>query len=119
MENPWEEIYKDRRFKTRPHKEIEKMTGIFSKNRLKRILDPGCGTGRYLVYLADSGFELYGLDSSLTGLINTLRTLYQKNLTGYLTLHDMVKLPYENEYFNAIISIQVIHHNKVKGKKRQ
>ena len=114
MKNPWERIYKEGIFDKKPHPEIKKVTDFFYKNQTNRILDLGCGAGRNLIYLADKGFELYGLDSSSTGLKYTINRLNEKKLSAHLTLHDMVSLPYGSEYFDAVISIQVIHHNIVK-----
>ncbi len=114
MKNPWERIYKEGIFYKKPHPEIKKVVDLFYKNQTNRILDLGCGAGRNLIYLADKGFELYGLDSSSTGLRYTINRLNEKKLSARLALHDMVSLPYVGEYFDAVISIQVIHHNIVK-----
>ncbi|MCJ7665907.1 MAG: class I SAM-dependent methyltransferase, partial [Actinobacteria bacterium] len=94
MENPWEEIYKKGELKTELHQEMKKVSEILVQSKSKRILDLGCGSGRHLVYLADKGFELYGLDSSPTGLAITLAGLHRKDLSAHLTtLHDMSTLP--------------------------
>ncbi len=61
---------------------------------------------------------MHGLDVSHTALQHTLGVLAKKGLTAHLTLHDMVTLPYDTEYFDAVISVQVIHHNTLKNIKR-
>ncbi|MFX0182303.1 MAG: class I SAM-dependent methyltransferase [Candidatus Hodarchaeota archaeon] len=114
MTNVWEEIYKKKELlNLKIHPLMEKITILFKENKLKRILDLGCGGGRHVIYLASRDFDVYGLDIAPTGLAYTLHVLSEKNLTAHLTLHDMVNLPYDNDYFDAIISIQVIHHNKL------
>jgi ubiquinone/menaquinone biosynthesis C-methylase UbiE len=115
METAWEGIYKKGEFlKREPHPEIEEVAKLLSKERVRRVLDLGCGTGRHTVYLARKGFDVYGLDSSYTGLAYTIRVLGEEGLTAHLTIHDIQSLPYSDGYFDAVISIQVIHHNKLK-----
>jgi ubiquinone/menaquinone biosynthesis C-methylase UbiE len=115
MDNAWEKIYKEGKLiNSKPHSEIKRISRLFSKNNFKRILDLGCGAGRNLVYLSERGFDLYGLDSSAAGLILTIGELNKKRLSAHLIIHDMKSLPYDNEYFDVVISIQVIHHNKLK-----
>lgn len=116
MESTWEKIYEGGKLlKTEPHDEIENIIKIFRSNKANRILDLGNGGGRHLIYLARKGFDVYGLDSSPTGLAFTLSCLADENLVAHLTLSDMEKLPYDDHYFDAIISVQVIHHNMVSG----
>lgn len=116
MDSTWEKIYKKGQLlKIDPDDEIENIEKIFRSNGVNRVLDLGCGGGRHLIYLARKGFDLYGLDSSPTGLAFTLDCLADEKLVAHLTLCDMKKLPYDDNYFDAIISVQVIHHNMVSG----
>lgn len=117
--SPWEEIYGHGKLLERdPHPETGKIAELFKKNKIKRILDLGSGGGRHTVYLANKGFDMYGLDSSPTGLAFTLSVLSKKGLTAHLILHDMSSLPYDDGYFDAVISVQVIHHNRLEGIKK-
>ncbi|MFX0051951.1 MAG: class I SAM-dependent methyltransferase [Candidatus Hermodarchaeota archaeon] len=114
MPNVWEEIYKKNEMLSIPaHPLIEKISELFLENEVERILDLGCGGGRHLIYLASKGFDVYGLDIAPTGLVHTLHVLSEKKLPAHLTFHDMYNLPYDNDYFDALISVQVIHHNKI------
>lgn len=116
MKTVWEGIYKKGEFlKREPHPEIEEVAKLFSKERVRRVLDLGSGSGRHTVYLAIKGFDVYGLDSSYTGFAYTIRVLGEAGLTAHLTVHDMQSLPYSDSYFDAVISIQVIHHNKLEN----
>jgi SAM-dependent methyltransferase len=116
MSNVWNKIYEKGEFlNIPPHPEIEKISGLFGKAKVRRVLDLGSGGGRHTIYLAAKKFDVYGLDSAVRGLENTLQILSEKRLTAHLTLHDMTTLPYDNNYFDAIISIQVIHHNRLEA----
>lgn len=119
MTTAWEEAYTRGEFlNQKSHPEMNRITELFKKRNLRRILDLGCGTGRHVIYLANRGFDVYGLDIAPTGLANTIHTLNKRGLTAHITLHDMITLPYDSQYFDAVISVQVIHHNKLKEIKK-
>ncbi|MGD2249906.1 MAG: class I SAM-dependent methyltransferase [Candidatus Methanofastidiosia archaeon] len=114
--NVWEKIYQKGELLTlEPHPDVKKIADIFIKENVKRILDVGSGGGRHITYFAGRGFDVYGLDVSHTALQYTLGSLAENTLTAHLTLHDMVVLPYDTGYFDAVISVQVIHHNTLKN----
>ena len=117
--NAWEIVYRKKDLsKISPHAEISKVAKLFGKNGVKRVLDLGCGGGRHLVYLAKRGFDVYGLDSSPSGLAQTLKNLRNSKAVGHVSLHDMIELPYDDGYFDAVISVQVIHHNTLRRSRK-
>jgi len=80
---------------------------------VRKVLGLGSGGGRNLIFLAKKGFEVYGIDFSKMGLKLTEEKLKKKNLKAKLKLGDIFKkLPYKKNFFNALISIRVIHHQK-------
>lgn len=74
-----------------------------------RILDFGCGNGRFLDFLEkeNSSLEYQGVDSS-QGLIE----IAQKKHRGkkFLVLKENEKLPFEDESFDLIVAVAVFHH---------
>jgi SAM-dependent methyltransferase len=75
------------------------------------VLDLGCGSGRHVVYLARNGFVVCGLDNSPQGLALTQEWLKEQGLSADLRLGDMTaRWPYEDGFFDAVISVQVMHH---------
>jgi ubiquinone/menaquinone biosynthesis C-methylase UbiE len=66
----------------------------------QRVLDVGCGTGRFLNYAT------HGLDASAA----MLAVARQKQPEKHLTQGDFFAQPYENEYFEAAISMHVVMH---------
>jgi len=53
-------IYKDKDYE----KEVDFIENIFWKNRPKKILEVGCGTGNYTKILLKRGYEVTALDIS-------------------------------------------------------
>lgn len=113
--NAWDDIFKkEGRFFDKPHKDLPGLVKILKKNKSSKILDLGCGSGRHVVYLAKKGFEVYGIDISKVAIDMSQKWLKEEGLSAELSVQDMTKgLPFTNEFFDAVISFQVIHHAKI------
>jgi ubiquinone/menaquinone biosynthesis C-methylase UbiE len=109
----WEKIFEEKGYVfVDPHSDIPRLATIFHREGVRRILDLGCGTGRHIVYLSREGFELSGFDSSKTALELLAKWLKEEGLAAEYCLSRMEEsFPYPDNYFDAVISIQVIHHN--------
>ena len=109
----WEEIFKEKGYVfVDPHQDMSRLATIFHKHEVKRILDLGCGTGRHLAYLSQAGFEVSGFDSSKTALDLAKKWLEEECLEADILQCRMEEaFPYPDGHFDAVISIQVIHHN--------
>ncbi|MFC1496716.1 class I SAM-dependent methyltransferase [Candidatus Margulisiibacteriota bacterium] len=70
-----------------------------------KLLEIGCGEGLFLQRLKESSFELFGLDNSKE------RTLAaERRLGSAVKLYeaDATLLPFENDYFDCIVCVNVI-----------
>lgn len=65
------------------------------------ILDIGCGNGRNMKY---SNYNFYGVDNCLKFVEMA------KCVSSNVYLSDMTILPFEDNYFDAMISIASFHH---------
>ncbi len=77
-----------------------------------RVLDAGCGTGRNLVYLLKSGFEVFGIDES-SGAVAQTRRLVAK-LAPQLSLDNfrvepVERISFADAAFDVVLSSAVLH----------
>ncbi len=111
----WDKIFRgEGRVFLAPHPEMKRLADVFRTRDVKRVLDLGCGTGRHMVFFSAEGFEMYGIDASEYALELARSWLDEQGLHGVLIPQRMeLKFPFEDGFFDAVISIQAIHHNKI------
>lgn len=118
--NAWEKIFQERgKIFLKPHEDMGKLIKTFRAHGVKKILDLGSGSGRHVIYFAKNGFLVYGLDNSSSGLAITRKWLSEECLEAKLLEQEMTTtFPFEDNFFDAIISIQVIHHANISDIKK-
>ena len=76
-----------------------------------RILEVGCGSGANLWMLSKEGFDTYGIDSSMEAINLALNHLREKwNVDADLRVGSFTEIPYEDEYFDAVVDIVSLQH---------
>jgi cyclopropane fatty-acyl-phospholipid synthase-like methyltransferase len=115
-ENVWDKLYKEKgKFFEEIQEDLPRVVRLLKKSGAKRVLDLGCGSGRHLVYLAKQGFNVYGIDNSKSGIEIGKNWLKKEGLKANLKIGDIYKnLPYPDDFFDAIISTQTLHHERLK-----
>lgn len=76
------------------------------------ILDAGCGTGRNLLYLLNSGAQVFGVDQNpeaISRLRKLVRVFPQVDPEENFKVAAVEQLPFENESFDLVISSAVLH----------
>lgn len=110
-----EEFKKNGRIFLEPQENMAEIVRVFRKNKVRRVLDLGCGTGRHLVYLAKKGFDVYGIDIADEGIKLSKEWLKEEGLKADIkigSIHE--RLPYKDNFFDAVISTQALHHERIK-----
>ena len=85
----------------------KKMIEIYNLKPGSKILDVGCGKGFLLFDFKkiDSSFEVHGLDISQYAIENS-----KKEITKNLVYGNASKLPFDDNYFDLVISINTLHN---------
>lgn len=78
---------------------------------IKHALDTGCGTGKYLAFLENHGWQIAGIDSSPTAVEMTKKAL---SAQASISVADMYIYDYPAENFDLIISVSTLHHGRKK-----
>lgn len=78
--------------------------------RSGRILEAGCGLGRYVFYLDRMGLDIEGIDfsGSTIDFLNEWKKKY--NFSANFFHGDVTNLPYENNFLSSYLSFGVIEH---------
>lgn len=74
-----------------------------------RVLDAGCGGGRYTRLLAEAGVEVVGTDHSEA--VEKARTLCDGLPNATFLQADLKNLPFPDGSFDFVFSIGVMHHD--------
>ena len=90
----WSEVVKD-------------FSNYYNLDDSSKILDVGCAKGfmLYDFYKLNSNLDLYGMDISKYAIDNSVPEIKNK-----LQVANATKLPYEDNFFDLVISINTIHN---------
>jgi tellurite methyltransferase len=110
----WDKFWRDEAYVARnwldPDPEIVRLSPMMQAQQVQKVLDLGCGVGRHLVYLGQQGFEMHGLDISPAGVERCRKELEQHQLQVMVQVADMLAIPYPDQSFDWVLSVQVIYH---------
>jgi SAM-dependent methyltransferase len=108
----WDQVFRQQgRVFTEPHPDMPGIAWWLKGRGARTVLDLGSGSGRHVVALARHGFAVSGIDASPEGIRATRQWLAEEGLAAALHLGSMAeRLPYEDAAFDAVVSVQVIHH---------
>lgn len=121
-DNIWDDIFSKSDWGQYPPEEIirfisRKTSNIHDRHSIK-ILEVGCGTGANIWYLAREGFSAYGIDGSENAIKKANFRLSKENLNADLKVGDIVKLPYNNDFFDIIIDCECLSANNIDDTKK-
>lgn len=88
--------------------ELEFLLGRITKG--ERVLDMGCGTGRFTVPMARKGAQVTGLDLSQGMLDVASRKLAEQGLHADMHQGDMADLPFDDGTFDTVTSMLALMH---------
>ena len=77
-----------------------------------RVLDMGCGSGRNLVYLMRSGYEVYGIDSDPAAIqaVRRLASMVAPHLApDNFRVEEIERTSYPEAFADVVLSSAVLH----------
>lgn len=113
-DNIWEKVFQENPWGKYPSESLIRFiaTNFYKSNRSEiKILEVGCGTGANIWYISREGFSAYGIDGSKTGIEIAKKRLDEENLHGNLVVGDIIKLPYEDNFFDSVIDVECLYAN--------
>lgn len=78
-----------------------------------RVLDVGCGNGRFAVFLAEQlgpNFTYHGIDSDPTLLNYADTTMRQLSIRFTLTEQDVIENPFHHGEYDLVVAFGLLHH---------
>jgi len=77
----------------------------------EKVLDVGCGIAQTIGVLRRLGIKAYGVDFNLSSLENRIAWCPK----GSVIVTDCLKLPFSNDFFDAVISKDLFEHQPTLG----
>lgn len=82
----------------------------YTKFKQKKVLDVGCGNGYVLSKYAKEGASVTGIDITETAIDLCKKRFEFMNLSGDFRVANAELLPFEDNTFDCICSMGVLHH---------
>lgn len=115
VEKSWYDYpqYYDLGFRSQNKDEANFFEAIFKRfvpGKVKRLLEPGCGSGRLIVEMAKRGYDLTGLDLNQSALDYTQKRLTKLGLSARLLKADMTDFSLRTKFDAAFNPINTFRH---------
>jgi len=109
----WDDTWKDKVKHTlwaKPDSYIVSLLPLMKQERISKILDLGFGIGRHSILFAKNGYEVFGIETSPSGIEFTTEKAKKEKIELNLIQGGMNCLPFKDNSFDLIIAWNVIYH---------
>jgi len=107
--------YDEKRFSTAAGRTIDRIeqgmlaSALESQDKAARVLDVGCGTGRFLLSACEKGCRCEALDASPDMLAEAKKKIAAKYPATVFHLGDAASLPFDDSVFDFVYSIRLLN----------
>ena len=109
----WDDAWKSeagRAYWSKPDPLVSELIPRWRRDGVRTVLDLGFGVGRHAILCAKAGLEVYGLDSSPSGLDFASAWAEREGVQVRLRTGDMADLPFADGFFDLVLTWNVIYH---------
>jgi 2-polyprenyl-3-methyl-5-hydroxy-6-metoxy-1,4-benzoquinol methylase len=89
---------------------LDKWIDELVANNAKLVMDFGCATGTASLSLSRRGMKVFAIDASSRMIEEVKKKAQRESLNVTCVLGDVEQLPFENNFFDGIICLGVLHH---------
>jgi SAM-dependent methyltransferase len=89
---------------------FEQAFSRYAQGTVRRVLEPGCGSGRLVAEMAARGYELTGVDLSQPMLDYLARRLRRRGLDAELRCEDMTCMDFKQPFDAAFCTFNTFRH---------
>lgn len=82
----------------------------FASGRVRRVFEPGCGSGRLVAEMAARGYHVTGLDLSEPMLRYLRQRLRRRKLSGDLVCGDMTRMQFKRPFDAVFCTFNTFRH---------
>ena len=114
----WDKIFKKYKWGKYPDLSLVRFLSKNLNLKNKRVLELGVGTGANLNFFIEKKLKVFGIDGSKVALKIANKNLKRKKKFIKLVQGDIIKLPYQNNFFDYIIDCECLYANSLKDTKK-
>jgi ubiquinone/menaquinone biosynthesis C-methylase UbiE len=86
------------------------LTELLHPFKGKKILEYGCGTGNFSIFLSKQGTEITAIDINPSLLTASQKLAEINNVNGKFLQANVTELPFKTNIYDVVIGIAVLHH---------
>ena len=114
----WDKIFKKYKWGKYPDLSLVRFLSKKLNLKNKRVLELGVGTGANLNFFIEKKLKVFGIDGSKVALKIANKNFKRKKKFIKLVQGDIIKLPYQNNFFDYIIDCECLYANSLKDTKK-
>lgn len=114
----WDKIFKKYKWGKYPDLSLVRFLSKNLNLKNKRVLELGVGTGANLNFFIEKKLKVFGIDGSKVALKIANKNFKRKKKFIKLVQGDIIKLPYQNNFFDYIIDCECLYANSLKDTKK-
>jgi SAM-dependent methyltransferase len=118
----WEEIFSSKEWGKYPPEHVVRFVAEnfyrVSERKEIRLLEIGCGPGTNVWFMAREGFNVSGIDGSVTAIQQASERLSKERLTADLRIGDFAELSWPDSSFDGVVENVSLYCNRWDAVKR-